>query len=81
MMRWLQPCLQLKVTADSGFASRSVLQHSILSNDALQCTVCLLNPIAWDCCAAFSAPHTEHAQQTSRMLPTVFALPGLQVLT
>lgn len=45
-MRWLQLCLQLKVRSESGFASRSVLQHGIISDNALQSTVCLLHPIA-----------------------------------
>ena len=33
MMRWLQHCLQPKVTSDYGFASHSVLQHSIINHD------------------------------------------------
>ena len=45
-MRWLQLCLQLKVRSESGFASRSVLQHGIINDNALQSTVCLLHPIA-----------------------------------
>lgn len=71
--------LQLKVIAilDS---SRSVLQHSIINKDALQYSVCLLDPKAWNCSAALSAVHTEHAQQTSRMLPRVFAPPAVQLL-
>ncbi len=60
-MRWLQLCLQLKVRSESGFASRSVLQHGIINDNALQSTVCLLHPIAWNCSAALNALHTEHA--------------------
>ena len=62
MMRWLQQCLQLKVTSACGFASRSVLQYSIINHDTLPQTVCLLNPTAWNHSAAHGALHIDHAQ-------------------
>ena len=61
-MRWLQQCLQLKVTADSGPASGSVLQHSIINHDMLpQTSLCLLNSVVWSHSAAHGALHIGHA--------------------